>query len=468
MQTVDNDFKAAAVEVNRQPTAGVAISWLRNYYGHDWFTIGVSLIGGTDVIKGENNVIAEGDNYEYINETPYLISLEYERKFTEPIYSVQRGMMDLILDNNSDRFTPEFDTKIGDSIKMRRPIRIYAGFKYNGIVNNIQQMIGTINDYPIVNKKNKQLTLHAIDFTEALWNIPVEETQLYTDKRSDELLQIILEDAGLTTGQFSLDEGFITIPFAFFGKGDKIGNIIKLICEAEQGIFYVDENGYFRFENRTHWLNDPHTESQLTITDDMIIKEEQPDLKAIVNVVEITAKPRAVVSTDESIFDLPDTREIAAGETIEVWANYDDPVYSLVTPTRGVGASSYYTANTESGGGGTDKTAQVDLSITNFSTASKLEFTNNDAGSVFLTELIIFGKPAKITQELYLKMTDDDSIAEYDEHAISITNDYIQSYATMRSIAISILANRKDPAKYKKMTIIGQPHLQLGDLVTRF
>lgn len=467
MQNVSETFKSNAIARNRKPTAQLAVSWLRNYAGANFFTIGVSTIGGPDVIKGENNTIAESDRYEYYDESNYLMSIEIDRWIEEPIFSVVRGLCDFIIENNSGRFTPGLDPEIGSGIKSRRPVRAYIGFNYNGIANNIQQFIGIIAENAKVDNVNNTATLHGIDFMAVLWDYPVEETALYQDKRSDELIEILLQSAGLTAGQYVLDEGLVTVPFAFFEKGQKLGDIINKICQAEQAIFRLDENGVFRFENRIHWLSAPYTVSQIELTDDLVIKQESPAVEKIVNVVQITAKPRAVVGTDESIFDLPDTREIAPGQTIEVWATYENPIFSFVEPTGGVGATSYYTANAASNGSGTDKTAQVDLVMTNFSTTSKLEFTNNDASTVYLTELIIFGKPAKISQELYLRVQDDTSIAEYDERSVSIENDFLQSYATIKSIATSIIANRKNPGDYRTLTVRGLPHLQLGDLVTR-
>ena len=470
MQTVTDVFKSAAVAKNRFPAASAFISWLREYEGADWFTIGISSIGGPDVIKGDNNVIAEADNYSYNEETGYLMSIEYDRWLEEPVFSVARALFDVILDNNDDRFTPGFDPEIGDFIATRRPIRAYVGFNFSGINQLIQQFVGMVIDYPKVDKVNKTLTLHGIDFSESLWTRPLEETTLFADQRTDEILSSLLQTAGLATDQFVLDEGFITIPFAFFEKGDKIGQIIAKLCEAEQGQFYADELGTYHFENRTHWLNAPHTIPQLTITDDMVISESAPRTDNIINTVEITASPRAVVAANEKVWDMPDTRLVAKnGGTLEFFITYDDPMYSVVTPTPGVGASSYFTANSQSDGGGTPMTSDFEIITWDvFSKATKVVVRNNNVSTDgYLTELIVFGKPAKISQELYIKMSDQDSIGIYEEHVLKIENDYIQEYETAKSIATSILNNRKDPANYLELKIAGQPHLQLGDRVTR-
>lgn len=619
MLSVNNDFKLKAKSKNRPVRAGAGISWLKTYAGADWFSIGISTIGGNDVIKGTGSVVSEADNYAYYDESDYLMSLEYDRWFEEPVFSISRGLCDIILDNNDDRFTPGVDATIGDYIKPRRPLRAYAGFKIAGVDIMPQIFVGTIVEFPKVDNQAKTATIHAIDFTEVLWNMTVEQNALFENKRTDELIEELLTtNVGLSIGQYLLDTGTVTIPFAFFEKGQKIGDIISKLCEAEQATFYVDEHGIFHFEIRTHWNNLPHTNMKflkaeitaftngdrkwyptdiavssstvynykikyrssiasvlsireddglgnytyqdlvwpeassewvevsgsfvtgagtatltmwqaiaavgwieiddmviteeasdtnlisnysaelgagsptdwnqggygtntasltwetrtaslpdLIITDDIVIKEEQPNVENIVNVVEVTAKPRAVVGADESIFDLPDTREIAAGATIEVWCNYENPVYSVDTPTAGVGAGSYFTGNTQADGLGTDKSAQLGVTITNFSNASKVEIQNNDAGVVHLTELIIFGRPAKITQELYLRKTDATSITNYEERVVSIDNNFIQSYATANDIADAIIADRATPADYLKVTILGQPHLQLGDRVER-
>jgi len=640
VQTVTEEFDTASKAKIRRPVAGLGVSWLRNYEGHDWFTIGTSTIGGGDVIKGEDNVVPESDNYDYIDETEYLMSMEYDRYFDEPVFSVARSVCDVILDNNSDRFLPlNFTDELSDSyaeananefwnaysgnvtgyaqtfealggvldrvafyikktgsptgnitakiyaktgtngvdacptgtalatsetidistletsgelkvfnftgeqrleltagtiyavaieytggnasnclsvgldtsspshdgnysyygwgawggeatqdvcfyvyeqvgvneitwdIKSRRPIRASAGFNYNGISNRIQQFVGMIIETPKIDQKENTCTIHAIDFTEALWGYPVERTQLYQDKRSDELIDILLQTVGLTTGQYILDQGLITIPFCFFEAGQKVGDIIAKICQAEQATFYVDENGIFRFENRLHLLNAPHTASVLTITDAIILKEENQNIDKIINVVEIKATPRAVVADDKQIWTLPAASEaIAPGATYELFINYEDPIFSNIEPTAG-GGQSNFTANTATDGSGTNLTSDFEITEwTNFSKATKLVIRNNHATLTgYLTAMNVFGKPAEkiLEQGLYLREEDATSVTDYDEHVVTIENDYIQSYATMKSIASSILLNRKEPGNYKIITIRGLPQLQLGDLVTR-
>jgi len=144
-------------------------------------------------------------------------------------------------------------------------------------------------------------------------------------------------------------------------------------------------------------------------------------------------------------------------------------VFPSHDPTDG-GAFSNFEAFTNRDGTGSDVTS--DFVITNwdnFSQASVVTIQNNSGGTAYLTSMNVFGKPALPTnpQGIYVRAEDPTSVASYGERSIKIENDYIQTYEDATLIAETIVENRKDPSSYKRLTILGLPHLQLGDRVTR-
>lgn len=469
MQSVTNDFKSIAVADNRKISAKVSVAWDRSLDSNiGFFTIGTSLIGGTDQIKGDGDSVLESDQYVYTDESDYLMSLQVQRGFNLPAYSVARAVCDVVLNNNTDRFTPSGGSDIEDYILPARPFRAYFGFNIpNSITELIQLFIGVFDEIPTVNKKEQTVSLHGQDFAWVLWNFPLEQEQLFTDSTADVIIGALLEAAGLSADSYELDTGINTIAYAAFSRGEKIGDIIEKLCAAEQARFYIDENGIYRFENREHWATSPHTVSQLTISDDMVLDEKYPDIKNIINVVEIKGSPRAL-SSEKVIFELQNARAIPANGTLEFFADYSNPVQNVVTPTADSIDPSYWTANEQSDGGGADKTNDITLStFTTFSSSSKIVFTNATGSDIYLTGLIISGKAAEIIEKVYVRVQDDDSVATYDERVLTIDNNYIQSQEYAQNLAGFIVADRKDPQNNLQLTIVGQPHLQLGDRVTR-
>ena len=471
MQDVTPTFKAHAVQDTTKPVAQLLVSWLKQFDPDIvFFTIGVSTIGGTDPIKGERNTISSFDQYEYVDESAHLLDLTVERQTNEPIYSAARAIADLELENTGQRFTPDSDPTIGSYIKPKRPVRIYLGFDREP-QEKIQIFVGELSEFPLVDNRRMTVNMSAIDFANTIWNVPLEETQIYLDKRSDELIEILLQAAGFSGDNYELDTGLNTIAFAYFKKGQKIGEIIEKICEAELAVFYADENGTFRFENLFHYNNPPHDVSVLTITDDIVLEEKQPDVKKIVNVAEITAHPRSQKS-NQVIWRLPSAIQISSGQTYEFFIDYDDPIVTIDTPAGyGSHTSSYFRANTASDESGLDVTADFLVSdFTNFAEASKLSITNNSGAVAYLTAVEIWGTPAKkVFGEggLYYRYQDDTSVAEYEENVATIDNDFIQNTSFANSISQFLVNQRKDANDYLELTVRGQPHLQIGDLVTR-
>lgn len=464
MQTTSVAYQTMAGDNIRYPTHNLLVSWLKDYDPSIIaFTIGTSLIGGVDVISGTGSNIAESDKFSYIDESEHVMLIEYERELIQPVSSVARAMADVMLDNNTGRFTPGEDITIGSYILPRRPVRLYLGFNINSLPEVVQVFVGEIAEFPEINRNENLVRLHCRDFFDVIWNTPLEQTVIYTNMRSDEIISQVLQLAGLSTNQFILDAGINTISFAYFQAGDKLGTIIQKIVEAELGRFYLDEIGIYHFESRSNWLN--ISTSVITITESMVKREETLSTDNIVNLVEVRASPR-ILQSNRLIWQTIIPVQINPGQTYEIFPNYTDPVASVDLPIAG-SATSYYSANTAIDGSGSNITSSIDRDDwDNFAQASKGIFTNNAAVTAYLT-LVVWGRPAEVIDpKVFIRYQDDDSVETYGEHTIVIDNDYIQDSNFATALAQILITDRKDPGDYRDLTIIANPALQLGDLIT--
>lgn len=375
------------------------------------------------------------------------------------------------------RFTPQFmggDSAIFTANGLpRRPMIINAGFEVDEVEQTVPQFVGVTTRPPALDTRRGEARLVAEDFVGFIQNSYVDKTAMFSSQWSDDVIESTLSQLGYSTAQYELDPGLNRIGFGLFETGQRFSDMIQKIVEAEGGHFYQDEEGKLRYENRQHWDNFPHSDVQRIIATNMVLNAKGPDYDHIINVVEVTAKPREVqdsqVIWQTGTYGGAGVIEVPASSQVEVWANYDDPIFQVTTPVPNgtPGQTSYFAANSSQAGDGSDATGAIYLkSITNFAQASKMVFQNTTLDTVWITTLDIWGRPARKTGDIYYKGKSDSSITAYEEHILKIDNDYIQDQSWAQSYAETILADFAQPENLQEITIRAIPELQLGDLIS--
>jgi len=421
--------------------------------------VGASIVGGTDVIQGVgDSALNSADLFNYFDETENIMRLEYERHLIEPLGGSALAMADVLLDNTNLRFTPDYNSTIGTAISPNRPIKIFIGFDVLGQEMTIPIIEG-LSLQPKEDKLNRTLSISIYDFMKTLNEKP-QETTMYTDKRSDEIIADILARAGVGSANYQLDQGLNTVGFAYFEKGQTAGERIRKICEAEEAVFFQDEQGIFRFENRNKYSMTPYNSPIWTIEPGDILEWVQEENSEIINRVLVKGSPRSVKGESEIWRDGVE-EEVEAGATLTIWANFDDPS-SSITPL----SSSYdYTAFTEINGGGSDITGDISIVLTSFAKAAKLVITNNNAAKAYINLLRLRGTPATIDYEITEIYQDDDSITTFNENQKEIDNEYIDKRVFAKNMAKNLVLRHKDSIGVLQLKIKGIPQLQLRDQI---
>jgi len=473
MQTVTEEYKAKSRQAIRPITYKVLASFNKTYSSStNFFTIGTSTIGGKDIIKGENTVIQEWDKYDYQDISDRVLSIEYTRESEPPIGAVTMAMADVVLDNHDGIFDPINQSgpwygRLGAG----RPFRLYMGFTG---AEQIQMFIGLSEGVPVIDEKNKTVRFHLLDFIKALQGTKLNESIITVTQRTDQVISTVLQAAGLSTSQFSLDTGSVVIPFAYFPKDSDVGKILKDITQAELGGLYMDENGLIRFENRINWAS--HT-NVWEFTEDNVIDMSSPDATKVINSVEIKSDARSLQDLQKVYISggalkfTDGSNTLAVGETKEAFVDFKDedsndlPVTGVVTPTSGTINTSGFDGNTAEDGSGTSVTLTL-ASISKFSTAVKLSFTNAGTKTAYVSRLELWGYPAPITNRVYALVEDSTSIDQYEVQRVSIENNYIQDDSAANSIGAIIINERKQIGAERTMVIKGVPQLQVGDRVS--
>lgn len=262
------------------------------------------------------------------------------------------------------------------------------------------------------------------------------------------------------------DSGLSVIPVVWWGGNTALYEI-KTASEAEGARFFADEQGRLIFQNRQHFnANDEFKSSRYGFdfnnATDLVYAGK---LSEIINKVTVVLKPRRTQSTQVvwSYFDVP--KQIGAGETLIVWANFDDPVFNVVTPA----STTDYTGNANSDGSGADRTSDITITTTKFGTSTKLEIENTSGTSLYLTKMQLRGDPAIESSAVLIEAEDTTSIARYGVQptgGLVIENKYAVDEEYAQSLADLFVEQYGTPNS--KVIIKGRavPHLQLGDMVS--
>lgn len=458
MQQVSSAFTAEEIDNTRSIANSLLISWKKeSTLGAITFTVGVSVIGSNDVIGINPGVIGSPGNYKYFDETSYLLSLGYERSLSLPTGGMTKAFAEAVLDNTSNRFTPRYsggNSELFTAILPRRPFIISGGFDFEGIDQVIPQFSGVLNRQPNVSARNKTVSLIGEDYIGYFENKYLDHESMFTGLRTDEVMENMLLNMGLSTSQYDLDIGLNLIPFGLFEKGTKYDQIFNELAESENGQFYQDEEGKFRFNNRQHWTQSPYDEVSRIIYTAQVIEDEIPDEDHIINVVEINSSPRSK-QPNQILFRLALPVEILSSEVLEMFINFDDPVLEIT-------GQEFIAFENEDSSGSQITVTQV--SVDKFAKAAKYRLSVPTSG--YLTQMTVYGRPAKVSKDIYYRAQDDSSVTAFEERPYRIENDYIQSESWANSYAQMILNDFSDPENIKTIHIRAMPSLQLGDLIS--
>lgn len=453
-------FDSVTTALTRRVKGKVWIAWTRVANVNNYAILGTSLIGGTDILQGTGETaINQADAFDYFDETDRVMRIEYERNLIEPLGGLQIAMCDVVLDNTDLRFTPSINATIGTAIRTNRPMKIFVGFEVNGVERMIPILEG-LTLQPRENKTTRTVTISGFDYMHWL-NRQVLETSVYQGQRSDQIIADILSGVGIGDSSYELDQGLNTIGFAWFEKGQTAGERIRRIAEAEEAIFYQDETGLLRFENRDKYVTAPYNAAIWTIDPEDIIEWREDNSSKIINRMEITAKPRTVKSEAE-VWRNGVEEQILPGETKEIWASFQDPVTSLTAPSDHFD----YEASDAAGGGGADITNFVNIVMTQFTKTAKLVITNNHpSATAYIHYLRLRGTPATVDYTLREIFADSVSIDEYTEQPLKLDNDFIDREGFAANMAQDLVRRHKDPNNVILLTVQGIPQIQLRDRV---
>jgi len=407
------------------------------------------------------------DGMIWTDESIYFLSAQGDSALGGIIGENMASQIDIEVDNTSKRFTSGSGSPIDSYLKPRAKMRLSVSF---GDTSYYMRLFTGYIKAISPNRMTGICNLHCFDNTQYILNKPAGR-KLYTDKRSDELIEILALEAGLSTDDYDLDIGEAIIPVCWVG--DRYVNpMMSDIAVAERGRVFFDESGILRFWNRTRLHSLPPL-TTLTLTYDNWLKNVNYGIaeQNIKNRCTVLAKPRAsagvqVVWTNGDVQALSPYTDtlvwIPALGTQYAFIQLEDPCDPYIEPV----ATTDYTANTAADGSGDDKTAFI--SISEWSPHDDTVFlgvSNNSTTDVYLTKFQIRANPLKVWRWIRVRYKDEYSISLYGEQEINIENDLITDEGLASEMVYEEVSRRRDGKNRYTADIIGIPYLRCGDVV---
>ena len=229
------------------------------------------------------------------------------------------------------------------------------------------------------------------------------------------------------------------------------------------GKLYLSETGIITFKSRIGSIRSSvYDFDAYNNINDLETKKEDD----LINVVEAKGK-EVELQPNQKYWELSGAVKVPAGESVDIWADFDDPVTSCDTPIYITSATtSLFSVNTAEDGSGSPDSTNVTLASSSlFAKSYKMTFTNGGASDLYLIAIELYTTPIKTLSDIYVREQDDDSVAKYGEKIFSVDNDFIQNKTDALSLAAVILREYAEYRLSQRLDVKGTPALQVDDPV---
>ena len=312
------------------------------------------------------------------------------RRGVNPDGSFQVSTFQLPLDNTSGDWTPELSTsaqfgKVYPAIPVRWRATYDANYVlWQGYITDLEL------DYaPAV--RSAQFT--AEDIFGLLSHYQDISATVSTTRRTDQGINQILTNVGLTSTDWNLGLGEQTMTVHYAAGDEAIDAVMEVVRSELGGLLWASATGKITFEGRSKRLGIAVDQTWgdgttvVPIHERYVTNMQQLITRVSVEVTPFVADPAAKKASrwgrgSSSEGGLDDSIAIAAGQTYTVRARYGSPASSAITPV----ATDDYKGNASADGGGTNKTANLTVTFTDYGGEYEAQIRNDDAATVYLTK----------------------------------------------------------------------------------
>ena len=413
----------------------------------------------------------------FTDESVYLISAEGTTSYA-PLYKTLldgKGVVDgctITLRNNTNRFSSlspgaALYTYLRDGNGYRIPVRLSVSINngsnwyriFTGVTKAPVERTATTNSIRTVTiscRSNEELLLQARSSTTQASMVAMHNNS-YSEAQ---IIAAWLQQLGYGSGDYALDPGMYTIPWAWLDDESPLEDI-WMLAAAAGGRFYADTNGIFRYEAAPHYLASDHTTAVDALTRDHYgnIEFEWQDSDLYDRVVVETA-PRQE-SALAIVWEPDATIVVPAGGSTTVTARFRQAVTAVTNVAWRAKSSASQ-----------DITSSVSLAAPSYY-AQRVDLTWSNAHATraaYLYGVAISGVPLiggptqEVTAKYGVGLTPRFWTSRGDRVKSLRNNLYIQSRAQARSLASFLF----DQCEYPRLRVTlhnvpGKPSYRLGD-----
>jgi len=334
----------------------------------------------------------DGDGFFETNEARRVIGLSVERgrdrflDFTgNALQFPTVGRCTITLDDHERRFdawhtsSPLYG-KVAPGVFVRIFVRNGSGGTDYPI------FAGIIKDIKHSGRKNQRVNIELEDGLQWLYDNDID-IDVAQGLRVDQAIAQILERIKYPTiWGTDLDLSTEILNY-WWGEGSASRNISNL-TQTGIGYFAVAADGRARFRNRSSVGMSKADLSDGNTLDQVILPQPWDYYK---NIVRVRFYPR-VKQSSGVVWKLDTVPQIGAGATFTVFGDYSFLQETRIPAVNVAIPPGNFTANSLADGSGTNLTANISVTFTNFGTNAKIEVTNNGAVPAFLTLLQVSGE----------------------------------------------------------------------------
>ena len=388
-----------------------------------------------------------------VYETDDLISIKLleEREASQgslPVGNISSNEITLALNNEDKKFDIDNDqSPLKNLLKPNRRIQLRLGVEINGEIEWVPLGIFWSLDWDSPDD-SLEATVTARDRMELLRKGTYQTSQVQQNKSLKELAEAVLQDAGLTSSEYVIDDALddTVIPYSWFNPVSH-REALRLIAEAGLAAAFQNRDGKIQIESFLISGDEP----VLEITED----DYFPPLRApsrqdqVANEIIVDTQPLRPASAAEEVYRSNETITIPGNSTKTVTAFFNQPpvieaAAYLDSPPTGVSITevTYY-------GWG------ASVSIRNTNATDKQAM------------LVVHGKPLTVQNKERAIARDEASILENGVLRYEFpANPLVQTLSQAQAIADTLLASVKEPRRDIEVEWRGNPALLLGDRVT--
>lgn len=321
-----------------------------------------------------------------------VLGLRTEIGRDEQLAEATAGIALISCDNFYGDFSPELaggqyvgKLQIGKLITV---YEIYDGIQYPHFQGRIHKI------EPHGELDNPLAFITALDGLDDLAEVEVN-TVMRTDTEAGELFEDILDAAGWSATKRDVDTGIDTLQLGWFHKTKALKGV-RTLEKVDNGFAFVSPVGYATFQNRHYRVTGDGLVSQHDFEDTAVELIYEYSKRLVYN--EIIVRGRRYFVGGVSLFSGYDMGTlddelvwsahtgdagapyVAQNTTLTLQAEFNSPLESYDALVKGT----HWNANTSADKTGTDVSANVSLSQTQFGQSIKLVFTNAGGAGAFL------------------------------------------------------------------------------------